>query len=358
MNAPIKTIHMSVEGTVDFKALLFIPETVPFNYYSKQYEKGLKLYTNGVMIMEKCGDLLPDYFSFVKGLVDSEVTLNISRETVQQTRQLKAIATQIEKKIKSELLEMMKSSREDYEEFFKEFGLQLKFGIYSSWGMNKDLLQDLLLYKSVKEDKYVSLKEYIENAKEGQDSIYYASGKSVQGIKALPKAEKILEGGYDILLMTDEVDEFVLKFLQEYDKKSFKNINTESDSEEQTLSTEEENVLKAIKERLGDKVVKVKGTTSLTKHPVCLSSEGEVSLEMEKVLSSMPGAENNVKAQRVLEINVSHSIFTKLKELYIEDIERFNKIADLLYREACLIAGFTVEDISSTTDIIFELLSK
>ncbi len=355
---PLRVIHFSMEGAVDFKALLYIPKKAPYNYYSKNYEKGLKLYTNGVMIMESCKDLLADYFSFVKGLIDSEVTLNISRETVQQTRQLKAIATQIEKKIKAELLEMMKSSREDYEEFFKEFGLQLKYGIYSTWGMNKDLLQDLLLYKSVKEDKYISLKEYIENMKEGQESIYYASGKSVQGVKALPKAEKILESGYDILLMSDEVDEFVLKFLQEYDKKPFKNITTEGADEEQVLSTDEEDVLKAIKEHLGDKVVKVKGTTSLTKHPVCLSSEGEVSLEMEKVLSSMPGTENSIKAQRVLEINLSHSIFTKLKELYKEDMDRFNKIADLLYREALLIAGFTVEDISSTTDIIFELLSK
>ena len=357
--APIKTIHMSVEGAVDFKALLFIPEKAPYNFYSKQYEKGLKLYTNGVMIMDKCSELLPDYFSFVKGLVDSEVSLNISRETVQQTRQLKAISQSIEKKIKSELELLLKNDRQSYEKFFTVFGLQLKFGIYQSWGMNKDVLQDLLLFHSLKYDKKVTLKEYVEECKDSQDAIYYASGKTYNLIKSLPKVEKLLESGKDVLALVDEVDEFAIKFMGEYDKKQFKNATQENLSTSQNeIKKEDKPILDFIKESLGDKVFKVTLSNSLNNHAVCLSTEGEISLEMEKVMNAIPNGENNVKAQKVLEINSLHKIYQKVKKLYESDKEKLKSLAEILFALASQVAGLEVEDNSKIADNIFDFICE
>ncbi len=353
---PIKTIHMSVEGAVDFKALLFIPKKAPFNYYSKNYEKGLKLYTNGVMIMEKCADLLGDHFSFVKGLVDSEVMLNVSREAVQQTRQIKAIAQSIEKKVKSELLDLLKNDRAQYEEFFKAFGLQLKFGIYQSFGMNKELLQDLLMFYSLKQEKLITLKEYVESATD--ENIYYVCGKTQSAVKNLPQVEKMLSSETDVLLLSDDVDEFAIKFMGEYDKKQFKNVtDLASENADEAVLDEDKAVISAIKEVLGEKVTKVIGTTKLNSHAVCLSSEGEISLEMEKVLSLNATENGKVKANKVLEINLVHPLFTKLKALD-KDSEAFKKLCSVIYSQALLIAGLEVENLTETTDIIFDLISK
>lgn len=350
-NPPIKSISMSVEGAVDFKALLYIPETPPYNYYSKNYEKGLKLYTNGVMIMEKCSDLLPDYFSFVKGIVDSEITLNISRETVQQTRQIKAIAQSIEKKIKAELLDLLKNDREAYEKFYKAFGLQLKFGIYQSFGMSKDLLQDLLLFYSIKQDKLITLKEYVDSA---SGDIYYVSGKSISGIKALPQTEKLISDGIDVLCLVDDVDEFAVKFIGDYDGKKFINATQEISTEEIELSEDEKAVFEKVKVALDNKVVKVVGAKDLGDHPVCLSTEGDVSLEMEKVLSSQVGG-SEIKAQKVLKINLLHPIVEKLKSLNDDEISDYAKI---LYSEASLIAGLEVENPTEIAEKIINLLCK
>ena len=357
MDDPLKTISMSVEGAVDFKALLFIPAKTPYNYYSKNYEKGLKLYTNGVMIMEKCAELLPDYFSFVKGVVDSELVLNISRETVQQSRQLKAIAQSIEKKVKAELLEMQKNDRASYEKFFDAFGLQLKYGIYQSYGINKETLQDLLLFNSAKQGKKITLKEYVEGLAEG-DGIYYASGKTIDAVKALPQTEKYLDDGKDVLCFIDEVDEFAVKFMGEYDKHAFKNITQEDIKNEDSSSDEEKEVFAFIKDALNGKVSKVVGTTNLKNHPVCLSSEGDVSIEMERVLNAMPNGENAVKAQKVLEINLYHKITEKLKDLYKNDKDTLKTYAEILYAEAALIAGLNIENASDVSDKIFDILAK
>lgn len=347
---PIKVINASVEGAVEYKALLFIPSVAPYNYYSKNYEKGLKLYTNGVMIMEKCSDLLPDYFSFVKGIVDSEITLNISRETVQQTRQIKAISQSIEKKIVKELLDLQKNNREDYEKFFKAFGLQLKFGIYQSYGMNKDTLQDLLLFYSLKQQKFVTLKEYVDS--ENSD-IYYVSGKTVEAIKALPKTEALIDSGKDVLCLTDDVDEFAIKFMDKYQDKKFINATNES-VENVELSDEEKDLAEKIKTALGDKVYKVTFSKNLKEHPVCLSSEGEVSLEMEKVLS-MQMQDNLVKAQKVLEINSNHKIVEKLKTLSGDE---FNDLCNVLLSGASMIAGLTIENPTETVEKIINMLSN
>ncbi len=351
---PIKTIHMSVEGAVDFKALLFIPEKAPYNYYSKQYEKGLKLYTNGVMIMDKCSDLLPDHFSFVKGLVDSEVTLNISRETVQQSRQLKAIGSSIEKKIKQELENMLKNDRENYEKFFKAFGLQLKFGIYQSFGMNKDTLKDLLLFYSIKNEKLITLREYLDQNPD-TDGIYYVSGKTVQAVKNLPKTEKFIQSGKDVLAFIDEVDEFAVKFMQDYDGKAFKNVEVDGVGQDDATDEEKE-ILSKVKDALNGKVSKVTGNNGLNEHAVCLSTEGEVSLEMEKIMNSQIGAEGGVKAQKILEINLKHPIFEKLKSLV--DSDDFNKLANVLFAEASLVAGLEVENIGEISKDILYFIAK
>ncbi len=348
---PIKTIHFSMEGAVDFKALLYIPSKAPYNYYSKNYEKGLKLYTNGVMIMDSCKDLIEDHFSFVKGLVDSEVTLNISRETVQQTRQLTAIASQIEKKVKNELLDLLKNNREDYEKFYKQFGLQLKYGLYSSWGMKKEILQDLLLFYSLKEEKLITLKEYCEKA---SDSIYYVNGKVADAVKNLPKVEKVLLDGNDVLLASDEVDEFVFKFVAEYDKKPFKNVTSATEEiKDETISEEDKKVLDKVKDVLKDDVTKVIGTTKLNKHAVCLSSEGEVSLEMEKILGQNPEIDGRLKANKVLEINITHKVFEKLKGL---DGVDFENMCYVLFNLATLMAGLEVDNVTKLADNIFELM--
>ena len=365
---PVRVIHTKTEGQATYSALLFIPKHPPFDYYTKEFEKGLQLYSKGVLIMDKCADLLPDYFSFVKGLVDSEdLSLNISRETLQHDGQLKLIAKTVEKKIKSELEKMLKDEREAYEEFFKAFGIQLKFGIYNDYGMHKDTLKDLLMFRSSNEKKYVTLKEYTERMKEGQDTIYYACGETDEKIEMLPQTDAVKDKGYEILYLTENVDEFALKMLGEYDGKKFMNIcddNLSLDSEEEKKALEEENtaakdMFDKMKESIGDSINAVRFTNKLKKHPVCLTSEGGISLEMEKVLNSMPGAEQNkVQAKLVLEINADHPIAEKLKTLYNEDKEMLGKYAKLLYGEACLIGGKSVPDPAEHSALVCELMTK
>ena len=365
---PARVIHTKTEGQATYSALMFIPKHPPFDYYTKEFEKGLQLYSKGVLIMDKCADLLPDYFSFVKGLVDSEdLSLNISRETLQHDGQLKLIAKTVEKKIKSELEKMLKDEREAYEEFFKAFGIQLKFGIYNDYGMHKDTLKDLLLFRSSNEKKYVTLKEYTERMKEGQDTIYYACGETDEKIETLPQTDAVKDKGYEILYLTENVDEFALKMLGEYDGKKFMNIcddNLSLDSEEEKKALEEENtaakdMFDKMKESIGDSINAVRFTNKLKKHPVCLTSEGGISLEMEKVLNSMPGAEQNkVQAKLVLEINADHPIAEKLKTLYNEDKEMLGKYAKLLYGEACLIGGKSVPDPAEHSALVCELMTK
>lgn len=358
---PLKTIHTSAEGAVTYKALLYIPSTVPYNYYSKNYEKGLKLYTDGVLITDRCEDLLPDCFSFVKGLVDSELTLNISRETIQHNRQLKLIASNLEKKIKNELLDLQKNNRESYDKFFEKFGLQLKYGLYSGWGMNKDLLQDLIMFKSAETEKYVTLKEYVSALSEDDKIIYYASGKNPAAIKALPQSEKLLSDGKDVLCFTDDVDEFAVKMLGEYEGKQFKNVLSEevsANKEDDERNEQDKDMLGKIKELLGDKVGKVRASTAIGNHAVCLSSEGEVSLEMEKVLSAMPNNPEGVKASKVLEINANHPVYEKLKSTYAENADGLTDYAEVLYQSARLVAGLNVENPTEVIDKLFGLLAK
>ena len=352
---PLKVITVSAEGVVDYKALLFIPETIPFNYYSKNYEKGLALYTSGVLITEKCAELLPDHYNFVKGVVDSELTLNISRETVQHNRQLKAIAQSIEKKIGKELADMMANDREKYEKFFDNFGLSLKYGIYTSWGVNADSLKDLIMFKSAKSGKYVSLKEYVAAMDEGQQYIYYATGATVDAVKSSPKADALLDKGYDLLCLLDDVDEFALKVLREYDKKEFRSLESADVGESDEKVEIAEDVSKAITENLKDKIVKVVGSRSLKNHAVCLTSEGEMSIEMEKVLSSMPGGET-AKAQKVLELNVDHPVYAKLCDLVKGDKERFDKLVFVLFEQAKLQSGLKIDDATALSDAIFDLI--
>lgn len=359
-DAPLRVIHTSAEGAVTYKALLFIPSAVPYNYYSKNYEKGLKLYTDGVLITDRCSDLLPDCFSFVKGLVDSELTLNVSRETVQHNRRLQLIASNLEKKIKNELLDMQKNDREKYDEFYEKFGLQLKYGLYSGWGMNKELLQDLIMFKSAKEDKFVTLKEYVAALKDDEKNIYYCSGKTVSAVKALPQCEKALKDGKDVLCFTDDVDEFAVKMLGEYDGKTFKNVLSEeasSNKEDEEATERDKDMLAKLKDALGDKVSKVKVSSEIGDHAVCLSSEGEVSLEMEKVLNSMPGAEDKVKANKVLELNPNHAVYGKIKAAVAagEDVSDY---AEVLYQSARLVSGLSVEDPTAVVDKVFALLAK
>lgn len=362
---PLKVIHNSVEGQVSYNSLLFIPSHAPYDYYTKEYEKGLQLYTNGVLIMDKCSDLLPDYFSFVKGLVDSEdISLNLSREMLQQDRQLKVIAKAVEKKIKSTLEEMLQDNREDYEKFFKAFGMQLKYGVYSSYGMNNEVLRDLLLFNSSKEKKLVTLKEYVSNMKEGQEKIYYACGESIDKIDMLPSVEKFKDQEYEVLYLTDYVDEFTIQSLMDYEGKKFANVNSEDASldtkeEKETLNKENEeakDMFALMKESLPD-VKTVKFTNRLKNHPVCLSTEGNISLEMEKVLNSMPNSDQ-VKAEVVLEINDSHPIADTLKDLYQNDKEKLADYTKILYNQARLIEGLSVENPTELTNIICNLLSK
>lgn len=365
---PIKVIHTSTEGTATYSALMFIPKHPPFDYYTKEFEKGLQLYSKGVLIMDKCAELLPDYFSFVKGLVDSEdLSLNISREMLQHDGQLKLIAKTLEKKIKSELEKMLKNEREKYEEFFKSFGIGLKFGCYNDYGMHADTLKDLLIFKSSNEGKYQTLKEYTEGMKEGQDTIYYACGETVERIELLPQCDAVKEKGYGILYLTENVDEFALMMLREYDGKKFMNVcdeNLNLDTEDEKKELESENnaakdMFEEMKKSLGDSVNAIRFTNKLKNHPVCLTSEGGISLEMEKTLNSMPGAaDNKVKAQLVLEISATHKVAEKLKELYGKDNETLGKYAKLLYGEACLIGGKPIENPAEHSALVCELMTK
>ncbi|MCR5523571.1 MAG: molecular chaperone HtpG [Clostridia bacterium] len=364
---PLKVIHTSVEGNATYKALLFIPKHAPFNYYTKDYEKGLQLYSKGVLITDKCADLLPDYFSFVKGLVDSEdLSLNISREMLQHDSQLKLIAKTVERKIKTELEKMLKDEREKYEEFFKNFGIQLKFGVYNMYGLHKDQLKDLLLFTSSAEKKQVTLKEYIERMPEDQQSIYYACGETVEKTEMLPQYDAVREKGYEILILTDYVDEFTVKTLMEYEGKKFVNICDEeldisSDDEKKALETansENAGMFEEMKKAIGDGITGVRFTNKLTKHPVCLATEGAISLDMEKTLNSMPGAdENKVKASVVLEINMNHKIADKLKELYADNNDKLASYSKLLYAEACLIAGKSIDDPIEHSTLVCDLMA-
>ena len=361
---PLKTVHSKTEGQVSYDALLFIPKHPPFDYYTKDYKKGLQLYTNGVVIMDKCEALLPDYFSFVKGLVDSaDLTLNISRETLQHDHLLKIIAKNLEKKIKSELEKMLKSDRESYEKFFSAFGVQLKYGLYADYGVNKDTLKDLILFTSSLEKKPVTLKEYVGRMSEEQKTIYYACGETVDKIELLPQTDAVKAKGFEVLYLTDDVDEFALKMLFEYDGKSFTNIcagnlDLDSESEKEELKKENEDnaeMLTFLKESLGSAVSGVRFTNKLKNHPVCLTSEGMMSLEMEKVLSNMPGAEG-ARATVVLEINKEHKIAETLKALYIEDKDKASKYAKILYAQSCLIAGKSIDNPTEYCDLVCELM--
>ena len=363
---PLKVIHTAVEGQYKYNALLYIPSHLPYDFYTKEYEKGLQLYANGVLIMEKCSDLLPDYFSFVRGLVDSEdLSLNISREMLQHDRQLRVIAKNIENKIKSELENLLKNDREKYEEFFRNFGLQLKFGAYNDYGMNKDKLKDLLLFYSSTEQKLVTLKEYVSRMKEDQKDIYYACGESVDKIDLLPQVELLKDKGYEILYLTDNVDEFVFQVLMNYDEKSFKNacadnLDLDSDEEKEELKKQNEeykDMFEVMKKALNDEVQDVRFTHRLKNHPVCLSSEGAISVEMEKTLNAMPN-QQNIKAQTVLEINEKHEIVEKLKELYEKDKDELEKYAKVLYAGARLIEGLSIENPTEVTNLICEMMAK
>lgn len=362
---PLKYAHVKNEGNANYNALLYIPSKAPFDYYSKEYEKGLQLYSNGVLIMDKCADLLPDYFSFVKGLVDSEdLSLNISREMLQHDRQLKVIAKSIEKTISNELKKMLKNEREKYEEFWKAFGLQMKYGVYSDYGMNKDKLQDLLMFTSSKESKLVTLDEYVTGMREEQKFIYYASGESIARIEQLPQTELVKDNGFEILYLTDNIDEFALRSLHSYKDKEFKSVSAddlglENTEKQEKIKEEEEksaDMLKELSDALEGKVAKVTLSQRLKSHPVCLTSEGEISLEMEKVLNAMP-TDQKIKAQRVLEINPEHEIFAKLKAISDSgDKEKLGKYANILYTQALLIEGISIENPVEFSNLICGLM--
>jgi len=361
---PLKHIHIRADGAVVYNAILYIPEKTPFDYYTKEYEKGLELYSNGVLIMNKCADLLPDYFSFVKGMVDSEdLSLNISRELLQHDRQLKQIAGHIKNRIKSELQSLMKDDREKYEKFFQSFGRQLKFGVYSDYGANKETLQDLLLFHSSKEKKLVSLAEYVERMPQDQKYIYYAAGESIERIEKLPQTERVADKGYEILYFTEDVDEFAIKMLMSYKEKEFRSVSggdlgIEEDAGEKTSEAEEkanQALFGEMKNLLGGKVKNVIASKRLKSHPVCLSAEGELSVEMEKILRNMPGSEN-VQADKVLEINVQHDVFRSLKNAYENDKEKLALYTNLLYNQALLIEGLPVQDPVEFTNNICKIM--
>ena len=365
---PLKVISTSVEGLTSYNALLFIPSHAPYNYYTKEYEKGLQLYSRGVMIMDKCSDLLPDYFSFVKGLVDSyDIALNISRETMQKNHQVALIAKNIENKINKELTDMLKNERDKYQVFYKAFGMQLKHGIYSSYGMNKDKLQDLLLFYSSNEDKYVTLSEYVERMKKDQKDIYYASSESINSIKMLPQVEMIKEKGYEVLYLTEYLDEFVIKTIGSYKEHNFINVTDKSldlDTEEEKeqikkINEDYKDMFDIMKKGIPDNVKEIKFTNKLKTSPVCLSSMGDLSIEMEKIINTMPNQDEKVSAELVLEINDNHEISKKIKELYNnkenDELEKYGKI---LYNQARLISGLSIENPKDLTDLICDMISK
>lgn len=360
---PLKHIHISAEGLVNYRAILYIPETMPFDFYTKEYEKGLELYSNGVLIMNKCADLLPDYFSFVKGMVDSEdLSLNISRELLQHDRQLKVIAKNIKNRIKSELEKLLKNEREKYEKFYETFGRQLKYGVYSDFGSNKDTLQDLLLFPSSKEKKMVTLAEYVSRMPEEQKYIYYAAGETVDRIDKLPQTELVKDKGYEILYFTDDVDEFAIKMLGVYQEKEFKSVSSgDLGIEEEKASEEEEKDNKELfdymKSILEGKVKEVRASKRLKNHPVCLANEGEISIEMERILNSMPYNEEKVKADKILELNINHPMFNSLKDAFDNDKEKVKIYTDLLYNQALLIEGLPIEDPVEFTNNMWKIMS-
>ena len=362
---PLKVISTSVEGMASFKALLFIPSHAPYDYYTQDYEKGLALYSNGVLIMEKCADLLPDYFSFVKGVVDSEdLSLNISREMLQESQNMKVIAKNIEGKIRRELEVMLKDDRETYISFFKTFGVQLKYGVYNNYGADKDKLKDLVMFYSSKHERLVTLKEYVDNMPEGQDKIYYASGASIEKINALPQVEQVKDKDYDILYLTDYVDEFCVTAISEYEEKKFANVSDglldleteEEKAENKKVNEDNSDLLKAMNDEIKD-VNEVKFSNKLKSHPVCLTTKGDVSIEMQKVFDAMPN-DMGIKAQTILEINEKHPIADKLKDLYENDKEEFKKYTQILYSEARMIAGIPIDNPTEISRLICEVISK
>lgn len=365
---PVAHIHSKNEGVATYDALLYIPARAPFDYYSKDYEKGLQLYSSGVMIMEKCADLLPDWFSFVKGVVDSEdLSLNISRELLQQDRQLKIIAKNLEKSIKNELAKLLKNDREKYEKFYSVFGLQFKFGIYQSYGAANETLKDLLMFPSSFDGKNVTLKEYVSRMKEDQKEIYYACGETKERIEMLPQLEKIKDKGYEVLYFTQDVDEFAIKVMINYDGKPFKSISdadldldTEEEKEEaKKLDEENKDMFAFMQEVIADKVKTVRLSKKLKTHPVCLSSDGSITIEMEKVLNAMPQNDGNkVKAEKALEINPNHPIFEKLKDLYANDKDKLKDYAKLLYDQALLIEGMSIDNPVEFANLVCELMTK
>lgn len=363
---PRRTIHYSVEGVSSFNALLFIPERPPFNYFSPDYEKGLQLYSSGVLIMDKCADLIPDYFGFVRGIVDSQdLSLNISREMLQQDRQVRSIAKSIEKKVRNELLSMLNTAREEYEEFFRDFGLSLKFGLYNSFGQLKEELQDLLLFYSSSEKKLVTLKEYVSRMKEEQKYIYYATGSSVSQIEKLPQIELLLDKGYEVLYMTDEVDDFLIRMIRNYQEKEFRSASgedlgleeTEEQKEEfEKKASENKEMLAKMTEMLGGRVKEVRLSQRLKSNPVCMTVDGDVSIEMEKAINSMP-VQEKVKSQKVLELNPDHSVFEALTGAYAAgDEPKLRVYTALLYDQAMLIGGLDIEDPVAFSNHICELM--
>ncbi|MVB10573.1 Chaperone protein HtpG [Caprobacter fermentans] len=365
---PARVIHMYTEGVATFHALMYLPARAPYDFYTKEYEKGLQLYSNGVLIMDKCADLLPDYFSFVRGLVDSQdLSLNISREMLQHDRRLTVIAGRVEKKIQSELESMLKNEREDYEKFFRNFGLQLKYGVYQDFGAHKDALKDLLLFHTSAGEKYSTLAEYVARMKEDQKYIYYACGETVQKVELLPQTEAVKDHGYEILYLTDPIDEFAVRVLEKYQDKEFKSVSaddldleTEEEKQEAAKKVEEnKDMLAFLKDALNGKVKAVVLSNKLKTHPVCLTTSGAISMEMEKVLNSLPNAEQDkVKAQRVLEINANHPVFEKLTKLYDSDREKLKTYASLLYTQALLIEGAPIDDPVAFSNQICSLMTE
>ncbi|MDD7629946.1 MAG: molecular chaperone HtpG [bacterium] len=362
---PIRHIHTKAEGTLEFRSLIYIPSHMPYDYYTKEYEKGLQLYSNGVLIMEKCPDLVPDYLSFIKGVVDSsDLPLNISRETIQQNRILATISKNIETKVLKELEDMQKNAREDYIKFYNAFGMQLKYGVYNDYGMNKDKLKDLLMFHSSKDKQFVTLKEYTERMEKEQKNIYYACGETVDKVDLIPQVEAVKNKGYEVLYCTDYVDEFAIKMLNKYADKEFKNVCTDSlelDSEKEIEKLKKKNekskdMFNIMKEAIPE-IKDIRFTNKLSNHPVCLSSAGEISVEMEKALNSMP-IDNKISAEKVLEINEKHKIAKKLNELYKEDKKTLKKYAKVLYAQARLIEGLSIENPTEISNLMAEIMSK
>ena len=364
-NEPLAHIHAKAEGTATYDALLYIPSQAPMDYYTKEYEKGLQLFSSGVLIMDKCGDLLPDHFSFVKGLADSQdLSLNISREMLQHDKQLKLIAKSLERTVKNELKKMLTNEREKYEKFWKAFGLQVKFGVYNGYGANKDLLKDLLMFHSSFEKKLVTLDEYVSRMKEDQKYIYYAAGESVAKIDCLPQTEVVKDKGYEILYLTESVDEFAVQMLMSYEDKQFKSVSAsdldietpEEKEETKKLAEDSKDMFACIKEALGDKIKEARLSERLKTHPCCLTNEGQISLDMEKTFASMPGNEHNVKAEKVLEINPNHEIFKTLQKLYETDKDKLAAYGKILYAQALLIEGMPVEDPLALSNLLCDLM--